>query len=101
MVALALGVAMVSRYVYWRTTSTLPPVEELANFIPAVLLYVAEMYSVALMALSLFVVSAPQPARVAPAIEPGSEPTVDIFVPSYNEDAGLLATTLAAAMAID
>lgn len=101
MVALALGVAMVSRYVYWRTTSTLPPVEELANFIPAVLLYIAEMYSVALMALSLFVVSAPQPSRVAPAIAPGSEPTVDIFVPSYNEDAGLLATTLAAAMAID
>ncbi|WP_026221323.1 UDP-forming cellulose synthase catalytic subunit [Ancylobacter sp. FA202] len=101
MVALALGVSMVLRYVYWRTTSTLPPMEDLANFIPAVLLYSAEMYSVALMALSLFVVSSPQPPRIAPAIAPGSEPTVDIFVPSYNEDAGLLATTLAAASAID
>lgn len=101
MVALTLGVAMVSRYVYWRTTSTLPPVEDLSNFIPALLLYVAEMYSVTLLALSLFVVSAPHPPRTAPAIAPGAEPTVDIFVPSYNEDVGLLATTLAAAVAID
>ncbi|WP_428029099.1 UDP-forming cellulose synthase catalytic subunit [Ancylobacter sp.] len=101
MVALTLGVAMVARYVYWRTTSTLPPVGDVVNFIPALLLYCAEMYSVALLALSLFVVSSPQPPRTAPVIAPGTEPTVDIFVPSYNEDAGLLATTLAAATAID
>lgn len=101
MVALALGGAMVARYVYWRTTSTLPPADELTNFIPALLLYCAEMYSVMLLALSLFVVSAPHPPRTAPVIAPGDEPTVDIFVPSYNEETGLLATTLAAAMAMD
>ena len=28
-------------------------------------------------------------------------PTVDVFVPTYNEDKGLLATTLAAAIGMD
>ena len=35
LVALALGTAIVMRYVYWRTTSTLPPASQLENFIPA------------------------------------------------------------------
>jgi len=46
MIALSLGTAIVLRYVYWRTTNTLPPLSELMNYIPAILLYLAEMYSV-------------------------------------------------------
>ena len=57
LVALALGTAIVLRYVYWRTTSTLPPVSQLENFIPGLLLYLAEMYSVFMLALSLFIVA--------------------------------------------
>ena len=37
----------------------------------------------------------------APPIPDERYPTVDVFVPSYNEDAQLLATTLAAAKAMD
>jgi cellulose synthase (UDP-forming) len=94
------GTAIVLRYVFWRTTSTIPPITEVANFIPGFLLYLAEMYSVMMLFLSLFVVSSPMPSRKAPQIDPHNLPTVDVFVPSYNEGADLLATTLAAAKAM-
>ncbi|MEM9221916.1 MAG: UDP-forming cellulose synthase catalytic subunit [Pseudomonadota bacterium] len=100
-IVLALGTAVVLRYVYWRTFSTIPPVEELGNFIPGFLLYAAEMYSVIMLFLSLFVVADPldRPRRRLDA--QGPYPTVDVFVPSINEGAALLATTLAAAKQMD
>ncbi len=101
LVALAFGTAMVLRYVYWRTTSTLPPVNQLENFIPGLLVYLAEMYSVMMLALSLFVVSMPLPPRPLYGKRDRELPTVDVFVPSYNEDEVLLANTLAAARNMD
>ncbi|PDT81435.1 UDP-forming cellulose synthase catalytic subunit [Sinorhizobium sp. BJ1] len=101
LIALAFGSAMVLRYVYWRTTSTLPPVNQPENFIPGFLLYLAEMYSVMMLALSLFVVAMPLPPRPSRSATPGKYPKVDVFVPSYNEDADLLANTLAAAKGMD
>ena len=100
-IALALGTAIVLRYVFWRTTSTIPPVTEIASFIPAILLYIAEMYSVMMLFLSLFVVSSPMPSRKPPKVDLNNLPTVDVYVPTYNEDASLLATTLAAAKAMN
>lgn len=97
LIALALGTAIVLRYVFWRTTSTLPPVTEILNYIPAFLLYLAEMYSVIMLFLSLFVVSSPLGSRKSPIFSEESLPTVDVFVPSYNESSELLATTLSAA----
>lgn len=101
MIALALGTAIVLRYVYWRTTSTLPPISQIEDFIPGFMLYLAEMYSVFMLFLSLFVVSSPMPSRVSPAIPPGEEPTVDVFIPTYNEDPHLLASTVSAALSLD
>ena len=102
LIALALGTAIVLRYVYWRTTSTLPPIDELENFIPGFLLYLAEMYCVVMLASACSSSSIPLPRASAPADRPGRTlPTVDVFVPSYNEDADLLATTLAAAKGMD
>ena len=104
LIALAFGTSIVLRYVYWRTTSTLPPINQPENFIPGFLLYSAEMYSVVMLALSLFVVARPLPPRISGASEatPDNEyPTVDVFIPTYNEDAYLLANTIAAAKAMD
>ncbi|MBS9477793.1 UDP-forming cellulose synthase catalytic subunit [Ancylobacter radicis] len=101
MIALALGTAIVLRYVYWRTTSTLPPISQIEDFIPGFMLYIAEMYSVFMLFLSLFVVSSPMPSRVSPAIPPGEEPTIDVFIPTYNEDPHLLASTVSAALSLD
>lgn len=102
LVALALGTSIVLRYVYWRTTSTLPPVNQLENFIPGFLLYLAEMYSVFMLALSLFVVAAPVPPRPSRSLAADRRPpTVDVFVPTYNEPIKLLANTLASALAMN
>ena len=104
LIALSLGTAIVLRYVYWRTTSTLPPINQPEDFIPGFLLYCAEMYSVMMLALSLFVVASPLPPR-PPRNDEKREgwewPTVDVFIPTYNEDAALLASTIAAAKGMD
>ena len=102
MVLLALGTSIVLRYVYWRTTSTLPPVNQPMNFVPGLLLYLAEMFSVCMLFLSLFVVSRPlAPRPPSPSLDEQTLPKVDIFIPTYNEDAMLLAHTIAAACNID
>ncbi len=100
-VFLALGSVVVLRYAYWRTTSTLPPMSDLWSFVPGVLLYCAEMYSIVMLAISLFVVSDPKPRAKPPAIDPASAPRVDVLVPSYNESSDILALTLSAAKAMD
>jgi cellulose synthase (UDP-forming) len=101
LIALAFGTSIVMRYVYWRTTSTLPPLNQPENFIPGLLLYLAEMYSVAMLALSLFIVATPLPPRPSRAGKLDRFPHVDVFVPTYNEDSHLLANTLSAAKAMD
>ena len=85
------------RYAYWRTTQTLPDISEPLNFVPAIILYLAEMYCLAMLAVSLFMLADPL-RRVAPVPKSREAlPTVDVFIPSYNEDPELLALTLAAA----
>ncbi|MFC5392029.1 UDP-forming cellulose synthase catalytic subunit [Bosea vestrisii] len=101
LIALGLGTAIVLRYVYWRTTSTLPPVNQLEDFIPGLILYLAELYNIGMLFLSLFVVAMPLPRRKSAPPIPADAPTVDVFVPSYNEEPELLATTLSAALAMD
>ncbi|WP_028752895.1 UDP-forming cellulose synthase catalytic subunit [Rhizobium leucaenae] len=101
LIALAFGTSIVLRYVYWRTTNTLPPANQPENFIPGLLLYLAEMYNVAMLMLSLFIVATPLPPRVGRASKVQQYPSVDVFVPSYNEDTKLLANTLASAKAMD
>jgi len=99
---LTFGTVIVLRYAYWRTTSTLPPVNEWADFIPGIILYLAEMYCIMMLFLSLFVVIRPMPLRPSTRLKPDDPvPFVDVFIPSYNEDYELLAGTLAAAKAMD
>ncbi|MGX1307699.1 cellulose synthase (UDP-forming) [Amorphus suaedae] len=101
LVVLALGTSVVLRYCYWRTTSTIPPIGQLEDFIPGVILYLAEMYSVFMLFLSLFAVSDPLERPPAPILPDEDQPMVDVFVPTYNEEPALLATTLAAARQMD
>ncbi len=103
LISLAFGTSIVLRYVYWRTTSTLPPINQPENFIPGFLLYGAELYSVVMLTLSLFVVATPLPPRPSRAASAKDEdlPTVDVFIPTYNEEAYLLANTMAACRAMD
>ncbi|MGV8953096.1 MAG: UDP-forming cellulose synthase catalytic subunit [Cypionkella sp.] len=99
---LTFGTIIVLRYAFWRTTSTLPPITEWTDFIPGLILYLAEMYCIMMLFLSLFVVIRPMPLRPSVRLGPTDPvPFVDVFIPTYNEDYELLAGTLAAAKAMD
>ena len=100
-VFLALGTFVVLRYVYWRTTTTLPPFGLTADFVFGFILYLAEMYCVFVLSLSLFIIADPVEPRDAPEVDDSELPTVDVFVPSYNEGVDLLTSTLAAAKSMD
>jgi len=100
--AMTFGVIIVLRYVYWRTTSTLPPVDNLVDFIPGIILYAGEIYCVLMLAISFFVVADPIDRAPAPFSDTDADlPSIDVFVPSYNEDSEILATTLSAAKLMD
>ena len=98
---LALGTLIVLRYVWWRTTETLPSTDDLVGFSAGMVLYGAEMFCVMMLFISLFVVA--EPLRRPPARRLSDEacPSVDVFVPTYNESAELIAATLAAATTMD
>ncbi|MBB3809630.1 UDP-forming cellulose synthase catalytic subunit [Pseudochelatococcus contaminans] len=100
-IVISLGMSVILRYAYWRTTSTLPPVNQLENFIPAIMLYSAEMYGIGMLCLGLFVVANLPEPRICPEVPDDELPTIDVYVPTYNEDKVMLATTLAAAKSME
>ncbi|MFN3628293.1 MAG: glycosyltransferase, partial [Parvibaculum sp.] len=89
------------RYAFWRTTETLPDISEPWNFIPGIILYGAEMYCLVMLAINFFIVADPLQRKPAPRLSDAEKPTVDVFVPSYNESPDLLALTLAAAKSMN
>jgi cellulose synthase (UDP-forming) len=95
-------IAFVSiRYFTWRTLYTIPPMES-SGFVAGLLLYLAELQGMTVYLLGIFVNIRPvdRPEVPLPA-DPELLPTVDILVPSYNEEADLLRVTLIAATQID
>ena len=98
---MALGALVTARYLSWRLTSTLPDLSDPVSFGLGIVLLLAELYCAVILAVS-FVVNADPLRRVAPSAQTSDEvPTVDVFIPSYNEDETILAMTVAAAKAMD
>ncbi|MFN3397611.1 MAG: UDP-forming cellulose synthase catalytic subunit, partial [Sulfurimicrobium sp.] len=79
-------------------TSTLG-FEDPVSWVAAILLFAAELYGVTVYALGLFINMMPL-HRASPPLPADQSlwPTVDVFVPSYNEDPEILETTLIAAL---
>ena len=94
---MVLGGFVVARYIIWRTIETIPFEAPWPTFIPGILLYFAEIYAILVLLIGFFSIARPARWRTPdlPA-DPDSFPTVDVFVPTYNEDPELLQTTLAA-----
>lgn len=85
------------RYLCWRVLHTLPAVDSW-SFLPGMLLFLAELYGIAMYFFGLFVNANPIVRAVIPLPEhPEQLPTVDVMVPSYNESPELLELTLTAA----
>jgi cellulose synthase (UDP-forming) len=97
---IALGLFLTLRYLSWRTTHTLS-YHDLPSFIAMLTLYLAEVYGITLLLLGNVVNSRPL-ARQAVALpaDRTAWPAVDVFVPTYDEEVGLVRTTLLAATQI-
>lgn len=98
---MSIGTLLVLRYLYWRATSTLPSTSDMADFIPGMILFAAELFCIGMLFISLFVVASPLERKPARRLTDAELPTVDVFIPTYNEDVHLLSATLAAARALD
>lgn len=100
-VVCAAAAFVVVRYVVWRLDSTLPPASDPVGLAFGLVLVAAELYCVAILAVSLLVNADPlrRPAPPVPAAD--EAPTVDVFIPTYNESTAILAVTVAAALRMD
>ena len=98
---LALASFVVIRYIYWRTTTTLPPISDPLGFSIGLILLIAEMYCVLILCISLLMNADPLERPKLPAFADADLPGVDVFIPTYNEDEYILATTMAAARSMD
>lgn len=92
---------MSTRYIYWRATETL----HFNSVIEAVLgigLFIAEMYAWVILVLGYLQTTWPLKRKIEPMPEdPSTWPTVDIYVPSYNESLDVVRDTVLAAQCID
>ncbi|MGF1701304.1 UDP-forming cellulose synthase catalytic subunit [Photobacterium makurazakiensis] len=90
--------AMISiRYIWWRYTETLPWESNLD--IPfAIALLVTEIYGITIYLLGMFVNVQQHEREVTPIDETKPLPTIDVFIPTYNEPVKVVSPTLTAAM---
>ncbi|QDK35131.1 UDP-forming cellulose synthase catalytic subunit [Sphingomonas sp. IC081] len=102
--ALALGLLallMSTRYMFWRTTQTLA-FGTLPEFLLGGGLYLAELYAWVILALGFLQTSWPLDRPVIEPNGPSEEwPTVDIYIPTYNESLDIVRNTVFAAMDLD
>ena len=100
-VLVMLSVVITSRYLFWRVTQTLE-FETALGGILSVGLILAEFYAATLLFLSYVQLTWPLERKPVPLPANMAEwPTVDIYVPSYNEDLEIVRPTVLAAMNID
>lgn len=94
-----LGIAtfIVLRYFFWRTLYTIE-FTDWVSFSCALILYIGELYGMAIFMVGNFVNVSPITRKPAPILSEEDAPTVDVFIPSYNESPELLEMTAAAAL---
>ncbi len=98
---LTLGSLVVMRYIFWRAAYTLPPLDQPINFALGLLLITAELYCVLILVISLVINADPLDRKPLARGDDAALPSVDVFIPTYNEDEIILATTIAAARSMD
>lgn len=98
---LGLGSVVLLRYLYWRLTSTLPPLADPVGLGFGLVLLGAELFCAFVLAISLVINADPLNRPGLPREDDAALPTVDVFIPTYNEDETILAMTVAAAKGMD
>ncbi|MCO7636779.1 UDP-forming cellulose synthase catalytic subunit [Pseudomonas sp. S 311-6] len=96
-----LSIAASLRYMYWRLTSTLG-FEHILDIIFGFTLLIAELYALVTLLLGYFQSAWPLHRKPVPLPDDVSQwPTVDIFIPTYNEPLAIVRQTVFNAMALD
>ena len=89
------------RYIHWRVTDTLDPDTFWQGFF-MIGLVLAEAYAVLALLLGYFQTLWPLERRPVPLPDdPATWPTVDIYIPTYNEDLEVVRPTVLAALTMD
>jgi cellulose synthase (UDP-forming) len=101
LVFIALAGFLAVRYLLWRTFDTLIYTGPL-DFLSMLVLYAAEVYAITLFFMALFINSWP---LVRPTVAltnlPKDPPTVDVFIPTFNEADDIVLATATAATQLD
>ena len=98
---MALSALISLRYIHWRITETIEPDGFIQAFFMVGLL-LAELYAIVALLLGYFQMAWPLERKPAPLpADPDTWPTVDVFIPSYNESLDLVRPTVLAALAMD
>jgi cellulose synthase (UDP-forming) len=98
---MGMSLAVSSRYIWWRTTQTMGVGSPLDLLLGAGLL-MAELYAFVILVLGYFQVLWPLNRKPVPLpADQAQWPSVDVFIPTYNEPLSVVRTTLLAASVID
>ncbi|MCR9090481.1 MAG: UDP-forming cellulose synthase catalytic subunit [Algiphilus sp.] len=101
---MAISTLTTTRYIYWRVTETLPIGINFDAFdlAFAIGLLLAELYAWAILVLGFFQVLRPLQRKPVPLPDdPGTWPTVDVYIPTYNESLDVVRPTVIAALDLD
>ncbi len=99
--AVFLSLAASMRYLYWRVTGTLA-LDSFGNSAASLMLLGAELYAFSMMFGGYFQTAVMRRRSVIPLdMAPELLPSVDVFVPTYNEPVGVLRRTLVGCAAMD
>ncbi|MBV9491819.1 MAG: UDP-forming cellulose synthase catalytic subunit [Verrucomicrobia bacterium] len=94
---LTIATFIVLRYFFWRTLYTIE-FNDWPSFTCALILYGAELYGILVFLLGNFINVNPITREPAPLPPVDELPTIDAFIPSYNESPAILEATLMAAL---
>ncbi|MDN0084377.1 UDP-forming cellulose synthase catalytic subunit [Crenobacter sp. SG2305] len=101
LILVVFSITVSTRYIWWRATSTIND-DTMANLIAGVVLLCAELYAWVVLLLGFFQTSWMLRRKVvALPADPGLWPSVDVFIPTYNEPLRVLKPTIYAAQALD
>jgi cellulose synthase (UDP-forming) len=96
-----LSLAMSARYIYWRATETLT-FQTTPTLLLGSLLVIAELYAVVVLVLGYVQTIWPLDRKPVPLPpDPNDWPTVDVYIPTYNESLTIVRATVLACRALD
>lgn len=100
-IMIMLSLLMSTRYIYWRAATTLH-FNSLLECLLGIGLFMAEIYSWIILLLGFLQTSWPLERSIAPLpADMASWPTVDVYIPTYNESLEVVRDTVLAAQSMD